>query len=943
VISETTDGVWRQLERLFHSAAELPSDERSLYLDDACAGDAELRQRVEMLLAAADKTFGFIERPVQQAAHSAVGDGDAAGRRIGEYVLIRLLGSGGMGRVYLARRADGQFEQQVAVKQMHFGFSPSHGLVSRFRTERQILANLEHPNIARLFGGGIASDGLPYLVMEYIDGIPIVAYCRSRKLSLEQKLLLFRRACDAIEYAHSHLIVHRDIKPANILVTQDGVPKLLDFGIAKLLDEETARAGERTMAAEQFLTPDYASPEQILGREITTATDVYGLGALLYEVLSGRRPFGNEVPGHLPRDPLETARLICSEAPQPPSAAAARNAEIPSGDTRKIKGDLDNAVLMAMRKEPSRRYASVAQLSADVDAYLGGRPVSATRDSWHYRGSKFVRRHKAAVGLASLAALTLTGFSMGMGLFARRAIREQLQSNQEAQFLSGMFQAATPEEAQGRTITARELLDKGALRVDHDLASVPQVRAAMLDNIASAYRSLGIYDQAQLLMQRAYQLNGQVLGPEAPATIHSLDGVAELYRDQGKWTQAESLLRQVLAARQKTVAPSDPVMVDTMGELGECLYWEGKNQEAEAILRKALALDHRLGNTKSGGDVRNYLALVVERRSGFPEASQLLREAMDLDRRWFGPESPAYARTLHNLSSALIDSGDLPEAELKLRETLALTRKVLGNNHPDLGLTLNNLAFVLLEEGKFEAAEPFVNETLRLWTKQYGEHHIRVAAADAKAGNLLREKRDFPSSEKYYGRALEVVNNAGGEKPISAGILEGMARLELDRHHYQRAAADADQALNLRREANGEDPEIASALTELGLAREVAGHAEEAEPPLRQALEMREAKLPADHPAVMAAKIRLGEALIREGKAGEAEALLRDADTTAHHSPVHLLAWQVAEADSALGECLTALGKSGEAAALLEHSRADIKAHPRAIIREMVLARIQVH
>ncbi len=933
---ETSPGVWRQLETLFHSAAELPTGERSAYLDEACAGDPDLRERVEILLAAADKTFGFIEKPVQEAAHNAMADGDAVGRRIGEYVLVRALGSGGMGRVYLARRADGEFEQQVAIKQMHSGFSPSHGLVSRFRAERQILAKLEHPNIARLLGGGIASDGLPYLVMEYVDGIPIVEYCRCRKLAIEQQLKVFRKVCEAVEYAHRHLVVHRDIKPGNILVTEDGVPKLLDFGIAKLLAQEMGQNGERTVLTERFLTPDYASPEQILGQEITTATDVYALGALLYEMLCGVRPFGNEL-----KNPLETARLICSKAPDQPSASASRNPEIPSGDARKIKGDLDNLVLMAMRKEPARRYASVAQLWADIDSYLTGRPLSAAPDSWHYQARKFVKRHKTGVALAALMALALSGFSIGMGLLARRAMREQLKSNQEAQFMSGMFQAATPEEAQGRTITARELLDRGALRVDHDLASQPEVRAAMLDNIASAYRSLGIYDQAQLLMQRAYQLNKQVLGPEALASIHSLDGVGELYRDQGNWRQAESLLRQVLAAREKALAPSDPVLVDTMGELGECLYWEGKNQEAEVILRRALALDHKLGSTESGAGVRNYLALVVDRRGSFLEASQLLREAADLDRRWFGPESPSYARTLHNLSSTLIDSGDLPEAEAKLRETAALKRKILGSDHTELALTLNNLAFVLLQEGKFEAAEPVVQETLRIWTKQYGEHHSRVAVAYAKVGNLLQEKGDYQAAESYYRRALDVLNKTSGPNWMTAGILENLAKLDLDRHDYQGAETYAEKALNLLRQANSDDPEIASSFTDLGLARELAGHATDAEQPLRHALEIREAKLPANHPAVMAAKVRLGEALIAEGKLGEAERVLRDADTTAHNPPVHLLPWQVAEADNALGECLAALGKRREAAALLEGSRADLKTHPRAIIREMALSRIQ--
>lgn len=937
MIQETSPVVWRQLEMLFHSAAELPTDERSIYLEEACGGDAELRRRIEMLLAAADKTFGFIEKPLQEAAQNVMASGDTAGRRIGEYVVIRELGSGGMGQVYLARRADGEFEHQVAIKLMRSAFSPSQGMVSRFRAERQILANLEHPYIARLLGGGITADGLPYLVMEYVDGAPIIDYCKLRKLCIDEKLLLFRQVCEALEYAHRHLVVHRDIKPVNILVTQDGVPKLLDFGIAKLLGQEMADDGVRTVATERFLTPDYASPEQILGQQITTSTDVYALGALLYEMLCHVRPFGGER-----KDVLETARLICSKTPEPPSTVALHNAEIPSGEARRMRGDLDNFVLMAMRKEPVRRYASVAQLSADIDAYFKGRPLSAAPDSWRYQAGKFVRRHKTEVTLAALMVVALTGFSIGMGVLAQRAKREQLQSDQEAQFMSAMFQAATPEEAQGRTITARDLLDRGARRVDRDLASQPAVRAAMLDNIASAYRGLGIDDRAQLLMQRAYQINEQVLGANALPTIHSLDGVAELYRDQAKWSQAESSLQQVLTAREHALSPSNPVLVDTMGELGECLYWEGKNQQAEAILRKALLLDHRLGTTEAGANVRNYLALVLTRRSSFGEAAALLREAVDLDRQMHGPESPGYARSLHNLCGTLIDAGDLPDAETKLRETVSLKRKILGNDHPELALTLNNLAFVLLQEGNFYAAEPVVRETLRIWMKNYGESQYRVGLAYGKMGDLLEEKGDYHSAETYYRRALDVLSKAGGPKWMPGGILENIARLDLDRRDYRDAETYAQQALDLRLRLNHDDPEIASSLTDIALAHEFLGDAKGAEAPLRQALALRQATLAVNHPLVMAAMIRLGEALTAESKLSEAEPLLREADGVAHHPPVRLLAWQIAEADIALGQCLRALGESSEAATLLERNRLGIEAHPRACIREMDLARTRI-
>jgi len=926
---QTRPDVWRRLEMLFQAAAEIDPAERSVFLDEVCAGDPDLRRRVESLLAAADRTFGCVERSVSQAAHELIAGGSVEGGRVGEYVLVRALGAGGMGSVYLAHRADGQFEQTVAVRQLHATLSQSVGIISRSRTERQILAKLEHPNIARLIGGGITTDGLPYLVMEYVDGISIIEYCRRNKLTLENKLALFQTVCGAVAYAHSHLIVHRDIKPGNILVTVDGNLKLLDFGIAKLLDAEV-RAGDRTAATERLMTPDYASPEQIAGDPVTTGTDVYALGALLYEMLAGVRPFGRDT-----SDPVEIARRICSETPAAPSAAAERNPEIGPREALKIKGDLDNLVMTCMRKEPARRYVSVGQLSSDVQAYLDGSPLLAAPDSWRYRASKFVRRHKTGVTLSVIMALMLAGFSTGMGLLARRAIREQLKSDQQAQFMAAMFQAATPEGAKGRTITARDLLDRGARRVDRDLAAQPDVHAAMLDSIATAYRSLGMFDQAQSMMQRSYELKKRVYGNEAASTLQSLDVLAELHRDQGQWGQAEASLRQVLATRERRGSRSDPLLVDTLGELGECLYWEGKLAEAEPILRRGLALDRKLGGTHGGADVRNYLALAVERHSSFAEALQLLREAAELDRRNNGPESPAYTRTLHNLSSALIDAGDLQGAEVKLSETAAIRRKILGNEHPELALTLNNLAYVLLEEGKDHEAAPVVDETMCIWKKNYGELHYRVALAYGKLGRLNEHEDRFDAAERDYRTALDLFKKTNSPKWMSAGTLDSLSELELDRRNYPAAERLAQQALALLREAGrDDDPLVSGVLIDAGLARELSGHAAEAEPLFRRALELRQAKLQPDHPAVIAAEVRVGEALTDSGRAVEAEPMLAHAAAVAHNPPVPLLAWQVAEAEQALGACLTALGRSNEGSALLDRSRQGLKSHPRAAIRD---------
>jgi serine/threonine protein kinase len=685
---------WQQLESLFYAALEMEPDLRAGFLDKACQGDLELHRDVASLLESADKTLTSLRKPVDEAAAAIASGSPSVGRRIGPYQLISLLGKGGMGDVYLAQRADDQYRQQVAIKLMQGWSGSRSAMLLRFRAERQILANLDHPNIGRLMDGGMTDEGAPYLVMEYVDGKPIDEYCRIHELSIRQRLGLFRSVCAAVDYAHHNLVIHRDIKPANILVTSDGVPKLLDFGIAKLLDarlaerEEAGQEHPLTRATERWMTPEYASPEQVRGLAVTTATDVFGLGVLLYELLTGQRPFRSNA-----GNSLDIERAVCEVDPKPPSEV-----RLADGDRERPAADLDKIVLMAMRKEPERRYTSAAQLAADVQSYLDGYPLVARPDTWGYRADRFIRRHKGVVAAAALFALTLVGFSIGMALLARRANREQTIARQESDFMAGMFKAATPESSRGRTVTARDLLDLGAKRINNDQALDPEVRASLLENIAQDYRNIGLYDEAISLAQSAYTLKSKLYGANDSQVATSTDLLASLYRDKAEYDQAEPLFRKPLAIRRRSPGQDKGLLAIALANLGECLYQEEKDPEAEALMREALAID-RVRQTEIGGALRNYLALLLERKGEYPEAGVLLREAVDLDRRLEGADSPNYAVTLHNFSGALIDSGDLTAAEEKLRETLALRRRILGNTHPQLIYTLNNLAYVLIEKG----------------------------------------------------------------------------------------------------------------------------------------------------------------------------------------------------------------------------------------------------
>jgi tetratricopeptide (TPR) repeat protein/tRNA A-37 threonylcarbamoyl transferase component Bud32 len=415
---------WRQIEILFAQALDCPASERPLFLDQACAGDHELRRELESLLACDDPGQRLVEIPTVARAGAAanhLSGSEMAGRRIGPYRLIQLIGHGGMGAVYLGVRDDDQYQKQVAIKLLKRGMDTDF-MLNRFRQERQILANLEHPFIARLLDGGATDDGLPYFVMEHVDGIPITRYAAEKNLSVLEKVRLFRLVCEAVQYAHQNLVVHRDIKPSNILTTKEGIPKLLDFGIAKVIDPGVRGSVTVTQIEHRMLTPDYASPEQVKGLPISTASDTYSLGAVLYELLTGKGPH------QFRSDSFADMEIAIYETePEKPSDAAARNENLSAAArkqlARQLAGDLDNIVLTALRKEPQRRYASAAEFSDDLRRHMEALPILAQEDRWTYRAGKFVRRNRLAVGAALLVAASLIGGIVTTAFQARRAER----------------------------------------------------------------------------------------------------------------------------------------------------------------------------------------------------------------------------------------------------------------------------------------------------------------------------------------------------------------------------------------------------------------------------------------------------------------------------------------------------------------------------------------
>jgi serine/threonine-protein kinase len=731
------------------------------------------------------------------------------GRRVGPYRIESVLGCGGMGAVYLAVRDDSTYEKRVAIKVIR-GALASPDAVERFKRERQILARLEHPNIARLLDGGATEDGLPYLVMEHIEGRPLHAYCDERRLDTRARLRLFLEVCAAVAYAHHNLIVHRDIKPGNILVTPSGVPRLLDFGIAKLVDHDApSRATEATSLA---FTPFYASPEQVQGEPMTTATDVYSLGVLLYEMLTGHGPYrlGSVTP-------LEMMKAIVEQEAEPPSAAVDRTVRYATSDGRgravltpssvslvregtpgrlrqRLRGDLDAILLTALRKEPSRRYATVEAFAEDIRRSLAGRPVHARPDRLLYRAGKFLRRNRWAVAAALTVVAAIAAGAASFVVQSRRVARERDRAERVSTFLIELFTFAAPGEAPSSSITAREVLDRGAERIEHDLQEQPEVRADLMETLANVYDRLGLFDRAVQFSRKALAFRREAARRDPAALARSLNVLGNILVDKGDLHGAEAAYREALERRR-------PLHGTNSAEVAESL---------------------------------NNLASVLDGQGRVEESARLLEESLAIKRKVLGPEDPRVATTLANLGVNRFKSGDLPGAEARMREALALQRKVLGDHHPDVAFTLQALGVLEDEQGRYAEAEATYREALARQRKVLGQEHPDVVTTLTNLGNTLAHAGRFAEAAAVLAEAL----------PMSRKLF------------------DADST------------DIGAVLASLADVERRRGNLEEAEGRAREALALREKKLGPDHTDTAEGRVLLGEVLLDRGRLEEAQGLL---------------------------------------------------------------------
>lgn len=863
------DERWERLQDLFSRAVELPESEREAFVTGETGSDKDLRDELlELLACDTGRSTGPLTHALGAAIDATTRDRRKAlvGRVVGNYKLVSILGHGGTGTVYLGERADRQYSAQVAVKIVDN--ATIHGdLGMRFRAERQILASLNHANIARLLDAGETGDGQPYLVMEYVHGEPVDRYCDRQQLDLNARLKLFLEVCNAVQYAHQNLIVHRDLKPANILVTGEGSPKLLDFGIAKLLDTGEAQAMiALTRMNDRLLTPEYASPEQILGRQVTTASDVYALGVVLYELLTGLRPY--TVPSSASQ--LELERSICISDPQRPSTAVKRamESEPREGESsiasiamarnsspdrlhKRLLGDIDSIVMRALRKEPQHRYGSVEQLAADVRRYLSREPVVARQGNWLYYSQRFVRRHTFGVTAGALFIVLVIAFAIAMSIQAQRIAAERDKAESESrsaqavsEFMLDVFSAAEPYNAQGKEITAKELLEKSGRQVRADRGMRPEVRARLLASIGRAFRRSGDPERSLSFLEDAVHLRRQM--PKGGG----------------------------LAA------------AEDMSELAVTLRTLGDLDASSKVLREAMALCEQIGHQKSP----TYATLLMNRgRIEFQSGDVLgarrsFEQSLALNRMVRGPNDHEVAVVLLELSAIFAWMDDTAAVERVARQAVDIFRLTAPDLHPDRVLAETRLGEALLMQNHLEEASELFEGSLEKQRVLFGSNSRQVAEVLDSLSKIRRAQGQLEEAEQFGAEALASVVNAIGAE-----------------HAYTPYFRTAYATVLMRR-----------------------GKYSDAERELRHSLDTLSKTRPPDHQYVCSAEHLLGEVLLETHRLPDAEAMLTAAMNRWKRTDAP--AWRSARSASALGEVLYRQGRMREAETYLTRSYTELAA-----------------
>ncbi len=819
---EMTPDRWERIKELFESALELSPDERVRLLAGACSGDEPVRLEVERLLAEYDRAGSFMETFTEHLdpdAASGPNEGgtavtrdmdpaEVAGTIIGPYHLLQRIGEGGMGEVWLAEQKE-PVCRRVALKLIKAGMD-SREVIARFESERQALALMDHPAIAKVFDAGSTPEGRPYFAMEYVAGFPITDYCDMHKLNTRERLELFMLVCDGVQHAHQKAILHRDLKPSNILVSEVGgkpAPRIIDFGVAKATAQRLTAGTVFTQAGIIVGTPGHMSPEQAnsVGVDVDTRTDVYSLGVVLYQLLVG------VVPLDFSKTPLDQFPRKLREEESPRPSAKLRTMGEQSGTVaqnrgsdlstlaRQLRGDMDAIALKALEKERSRRYATPFELAADIGRHLRHEPVLARPASARYRARKYIRRHRIGVAVAGGLVAVLISFGVAQTLQLRRTTRERDRANRISTFMAGMFKVSDPSAARGNSITAREILDKASKEIETGLAKDPQLQAQMMETMGEVYDNLGLYNQARSLLTRAVDIRRRVLGPQNPDTLTSVHNLAVVLDGEGRYAEAEKLERETLDIRRRVLGPDHPDTLRSMNNLANVLHY-GRH---------------------------------------FAEAQKLYSDTLEIRRRVLGPDDPDTLASMNNLAKALRDHGHLAESDKLIRETLEIRRRVLGSDHPETLTSTNILAIILHDEGHYAEAEKLLGETLQIQRRVLGPDHPETLRSINNLAVALRDDGRYAESDKLDREALEIQRRVlGPEHPDALGSMRNLASdLHLEGHPAEAEKLVRETLAIERRVLGPNDPNTLGSTYNLGCIALAKGKRDEALSLLREAVE----------------------------------------------------------------------------------------------------------
>jgi len=889
----TTDR-WLQIEEILDTVLQAEPHQWKTIIEKTCNHDKELRHQVEKYLRHYTHLDTFLQKPVDDGIIEQIADDNAFTvewikkvNRIGRYRIIREIAHGGMGRVFLAERDDGQYKQKVALKLLHSDLD-SETMQRRFLIERQILASLNHPNIARLLDGGVVEteSGLginqPYLVLEYVEGISIKEYCDTHSLTVHERLQLFLKAAEAVQHAHRNLVVHCDIKPSNILVTKYGEIKLLDFGISRLLSEDIHELPQySTRTIRRWMTPEYAAPEQIKGERATTAVDVYQLGVLLYELLTGLLPFKRDGENF-----CELEQSVLEKDPLKPSIVSQNG-----GTRRMIRGDLDAIILKSLRKEPEARYDSTSALIEDIRLYLSGKPVKATHGNFGYRTAKFVRRHRIGVSVTAgvlLLISILTGFythhlTIERDRAEQAAVTAQLESQKAekvVEFLVNLFDTADPATAQGEQITAREIVEKGVARIDEDLAAQPEIHVEMLKVLGRVIKALGDFNRSTELFEKALIKSHELYGREHLEVAAIAAMLGDAARWNGELEKAELQLRDALEIRLNLIPDDDPDVAITMDRLARVLEMRGNFTEAEKLYRDALTMRERLfGNESDAVSANlNNLGWLLFQMGKLDESEIMLRRALSLRERQNDPPQIAIASNMSNLAVVLGEKGNYTEAEHYYIQALQLEEKLHGDDHPRYTTALSNLSVMYNDLARYEEAAEMFQKVLDNNRRQLGPSHVYVGFALGHLSTSLLEDGRSLEAMPLLEEMLEVFRNAVGEEHrfFARGLM-----IKGDALYYlnpSQSVAVYDRSIDIYRRVVGDShPLLAKTLARLGRAHYTLANIEASKTAFNQALDIQRRVLPPHHSDTIWTLTWLGRVLAERGNYDEAEALLREA------------------------------------------------------------------